>query len=85
MPLYGAIILMYSSPRGQLAMTWTLSLMQLCVRMEKKLEKLGAAAESRELEKRVWLRVEGAYGLACWGSMKSNQSPISPLNSKFFV
>lgn len=66
-------------------MTWTLSLMQLCVRMEKKLEKLGAAAESRELEKRAWLRVEAAYRLAFWGSMKNSQSPISPLNSKFYV
>lgn len=33
--------------------------MQLCVRREKKLEKLGAAAESRELEKRVWLSGRG--------------------------
>lgn len=53
--------------------------------MEKKLEKLGTASESRELEKCAWLRVEGAYGLACWGSMKNSQSNISPFNSKFFV
>jgi hypothetical protein len=39
--LSGASILIYRSHRGQLAQTWTLFLMQLCVMIEKKPERLG--------------------------------------------